>query len=105
MLATCAPGAAVIWPRSRRASDLTPAIRRWLQDRGAAFAEQAFHAPEDVTFSVGVPTPDPDLESLDGRPTTSSSPPSRPVRSAANSDGIHAIKDLFSNTRSTRIGT
>jgi len=48
----CAPGATVIWTRSRRALDLTPAIRRWLQ--AAAFVEQAFHAPDDVLFSVGV---------------------------------------------------
>ena len=48
----CAPGATVIWTRTRREPDLTPRIRRWLQ--AAAFAERAFHAPPDVMFSVGV---------------------------------------------------
>jgi hypothetical protein len=48
----CAPGATVIWTRSRRAPDLTPRIRRWLE--GAAFTELAFHAPPDVLFTVGV---------------------------------------------------
>ncbi|MEO3777182.1 class I SAM-dependent methyltransferase family protein [Micromonospora sp. B11E3] len=48
----CAPGATVIWTRTRRAPDLTPAIRTWLADAG--FAERAFHAPQDVLFSVGV---------------------------------------------------
>jgi hypothetical protein len=48
----CAPDATVIWTRTRREPDLTPRIRRWLQT--AAFAEQAFHAPPDVMYSVGV---------------------------------------------------
>jgi hypothetical protein len=48
----CAAGATVVWTRSRRAPDLTPAIRGWLT--GAGFAEQAFHAPHDALFSVGV---------------------------------------------------
>ncbi|MEV0607261.1 class I SAM-dependent methyltransferase [Polymorphospora rubra] len=48
----CAPDATVIWTRTRRAPDLTPAVRAWLADAG--FVEQAFHAPEDVPFSVGV---------------------------------------------------
>lgn len=48
----CAPQATVIWTRSRRAPDLTPAIRRWLLD--VDLVEEAFHAPEDVLFSVGV---------------------------------------------------
>lgn len=48
----CAPGATVIWTRSRRPPDLTPDIRRWLAASG--FEEQAFHAPQDVQFSVGV---------------------------------------------------
>lgn len=48
----CAPGATVIWTRSRREPDLTPRIRHWLQ--AAAFVELAFHAPPDVMFSVGV---------------------------------------------------
>ncbi|BCJ77285.1 hypothetical protein CS0771_68290 [Catellatospora sp. IY07-71] len=48
----CAPGAAVIWTRTRRAPDLTPAIRTWFAEAG--FAERAFHAPDGVLFSVGV---------------------------------------------------
>lgn len=48
----CAQGATVIWTRTRRAPDLTPAVRRWFAEAG--FAEQAFHAPEEVLFSVGV---------------------------------------------------
>ncbi|MFI0791926.1 SAM-dependent methyltransferase [Micromonospora rubida] len=48
----CAAGATVIWTRTRRAPDLTPALRGWLRDAG--FVERAFHAPEDVLFSVGV---------------------------------------------------
>jgi hypothetical protein len=48
----CAPQATVIWTRSRRAPDLTPAVRRWLE--AAGLVEQAFHAPQDVLFAVGV---------------------------------------------------
>ena len=48
----CAADAAVIWTRTRRTPDLTPAVRRWLADAG--FSEQAFNAPDDVLFSVGV---------------------------------------------------
>ncbi|RAO03697.1 hypothetical protein GAR05_00677 [Micromonospora saelicesensis] len=48
----CAESATVIWTRARRDSDLTSAVRRWLRDAG--FVEQAFHAPDDVRFSVGV---------------------------------------------------
>jgi hypothetical protein len=48
----CAPGATVIWTRTRRAPDLTPAARGWFAD--AAFTELAFHAPPEVLFSVGV---------------------------------------------------
>ncbi|MEU4472926.1 class I SAM-dependent methyltransferase family protein [Micromonospora sp. NPDC023888] len=48
----CAPDATVIWTRTRRDPDLTPAIRRWFA--AAGFAEEAFHAPSDVLFSVGV---------------------------------------------------
>jgi hypothetical protein len=47
-----APGATVIWTRSRRAPDLTPAIRRWFAQSG--FAERHFDAPADALFSVGV---------------------------------------------------
>ncbi|MEH0934442.1 hypothetical protein V6U80_04695 [Micromonospora sp. CPCC 205543] len=48
----CASNATVIWTRTRRHPDLTPAIRGWFADAG--FAEEAFHAPSDVLFSVGV---------------------------------------------------
>ncbi|MFF0256912.1 class I SAM-dependent methyltransferase family protein [Micromonospora zamorensis] len=48
----CASNATVIWTRARRHPDLTPAIRGWFADAG--FAEEAFHAPADVLFSVGV---------------------------------------------------
>lgn len=48
----CASNATVIWTRTRRAPDLTPAVRRWLD--AAGFAEQAFHASDDALFSVGV---------------------------------------------------
>jgi hypothetical protein len=48
----CAADATVVWTRSRRSPDLTCAIRGWLSDAG--FTEQAFHAPDDVLFSVGV---------------------------------------------------
>ena len=48
----CAPGATVIWTRGRRAPDLTPAVRAWFESAG--FVEEAFHAPDDVVFSVGV---------------------------------------------------
>jgi hypothetical protein len=48
----CAAGATLIWTRTRKAPDLTPAVRRWLATAG--FVERAFHAPDDVRFSVGV---------------------------------------------------
>ncbi|MDG4782637.1 SAM-dependent methyltransferase [Micromonospora sp. WMMD961] len=48
----CAAGAMVIWTRTRRAPDLTPAVRGWLSNIG--FVEAAFHAPDDTRFSVGV---------------------------------------------------
>jgi hypothetical protein len=48
----CSVGATVVWTRSRRPADLTPAIRTWLSGHG--FAEVAFEAPDDVLFSVGV---------------------------------------------------
>jgi hypothetical protein len=48
----CAPDATVIWTRTRRPPDLTPAVRAWFA--AAGFAEEAFHAPADVLFSVGV---------------------------------------------------
>jgi hypothetical protein len=49
--ALCRPGATLIWTRSRRAPDLTPALRGWLA--GAGFTELAFTAPPDVLGSVG----------------------------------------------------
>ena len=55
----CAEGATVIWTRARRAPDLTPTVRAWFRDAG--FVEEAFHAPDDVRFSVGV-------HRLDGTP-------------------------------------
>ncbi|MEW2477347.1 SAM-dependent methyltransferase [Micromonospora gifhornensis] len=48
----CAPGATVIWTRTRRPPDLTPVVRRWFA--GVDFTEQAFDAPPDELFSVGV---------------------------------------------------
>jgi hypothetical protein len=48
----CAEGATVIWTRTRHAPDLTPAVRGWFG--GAGFVEEAFDAPDDVRFSVGV---------------------------------------------------
>jgi hypothetical protein len=46
----CAPGATVIWTRSRRPPDLTPAIRRWFT--GAGVTEMVFTAPPDEQYSV-----------------------------------------------------
>ena len=48
----CARGATVIWTRTRRVPDLTPAVRGWFA--GVGFTELAFHAPPEVLFSVGV---------------------------------------------------
>jgi Methyltransferase domain len=48
----CAAGATVVWTRHRNPPDLTPSIREWLADGG--FAEEAFVAPDDVKWSVGV---------------------------------------------------
>jgi hypothetical protein len=47
----CAAGATVIWTKSRRPPDLTPAIRRRFAQAG--FAERAFDAPAGVRFTVG----------------------------------------------------
>jgi hypothetical protein len=41
----------VVWTKSRRPPDLTPAIRSRLA--AAGFAERAFDAPADVRFTVG----------------------------------------------------
>ena len=49
-----APGATVIWTRSRRAPDLTPTIRDWFAETGCG--EVAFNAPAGELFSVGVHT-------------------------------------------------
>lgn len=49
--ALCRPGATLIWTRSRRAPDLTPALRGWLAEAG--FTELSFTAPPDVLGSVG----------------------------------------------------
>ena len=48
----CRYGATVIWTRSRRAPDLTPAIRQYFAAHG--FVETDFVAPDDVLFTVGV---------------------------------------------------
>lgn len=48
----CAPGATIVWTRSRRRPDLTPQLRHWFGLTG--FVEEAFDAPDDVLFSVGV---------------------------------------------------
>ncbi|MEQ4301074.1 methyltransferase domain-containing protein [Plantactinospora sp. B6F1] len=48
----CAPGATVVWTRTRRDPDLTPAVRRWFA--GVGFTELAFDAPPGALFSVGV---------------------------------------------------
>jgi hypothetical protein len=48
----CSHGAHVVWTRHRRAPDLTPSIRSWLQEAG--FREVAFDAPDEFLFSVGV---------------------------------------------------
>jgi len=48
----CARDATVVWTRHRNEPDLTPSIRQWFVEEG--FAEQAFVAPDDVKWSVGV---------------------------------------------------
>jgi hypothetical protein len=47
----CASDAIVIWTRSRRSPDLTPAIRSWFAECG--FDEIAFDSPGAGRFSVG----------------------------------------------------
>jgi hypothetical protein len=42
----------VIWTRSRRPPDLTPAVRGWFAEAG--FRELAFDAPPGMLFTVGV---------------------------------------------------
>ena len=48
----CAAGGTVVWTRHRNVPDLTPSIRAWLSDEG--FSEEAFVAPDDVKWTVGV---------------------------------------------------
>ena len=48
----CAPGAIVIWTRHRRPPDLTPTVRGWFE--AAGFVEEAFEAPDDRVYGVGV---------------------------------------------------
>jgi hypothetical protein len=48
----CASDARLIWTRHRRTPDLTPTIRQWFSDNG--FVEEAFIAPDDAEYSVGV---------------------------------------------------
>jgi hypothetical protein len=48
----CAPGATVIWTRTREEPDLMPAIRSWFV--GTGFVEDSFDAPDGMLISVGV---------------------------------------------------
>lgn len=50
--ALCAPGARVIWTRTRRPPDLTPHVRGWFTDNG--FRELAFEPVPDSAAAVGV---------------------------------------------------
>jgi hypothetical protein len=47
----CAEGATVIWTRHRRPPDVTPKIRRWLEEAG--FEGVAFDSGEPYLFGVG----------------------------------------------------
>lgn len=47
----CAPGAAVIGTRHRKAPDLTPQVRAWF--RSAGFAQEDFGVSEDTFMAVG----------------------------------------------------
>ena len=47
----CRIGSTVIWTRSRRTPDLTPAIRRWFREND--FEEITFYAPDGELFTVG----------------------------------------------------
>ena len=47
----CRNGSTVIWTRSRRTPDLTPAIRRWFRE--SDFEEITFYAPDGELFTVG----------------------------------------------------
>jgi hypothetical protein len=48
----CAPGATVVWTRTREEPDLCPSIRDWFKSAG--FEELSYDAPDDVLWSVGV---------------------------------------------------
>jgi SAM-dependent methyltransferase len=50
--ALCAPGARVIWTRTRRPPDLTPRVREWFVHNG--FRELAFDPVPDSAAAVGV---------------------------------------------------
>lgn len=50
--ALCAPGARVVWTRTRREPDLTPRVRAWFADNG--FREVDFVALPNSQASVGV---------------------------------------------------
>ena len=50
--ALCAPGARVVWTRTRRPPDLTPRVREWFADNG--FREVAFEPVPDSAAAVGV---------------------------------------------------
>lgn len=47
----CRIGSTVIWTRTRRTPDLTPAIRRWFREND--FEEITFYAPDGELFTVG----------------------------------------------------
>ena len=47
-----AAGGTLVWTRHRKAPDLTPLIRQWLEEAG--FSELSFTTPQDVFVSVGV---------------------------------------------------
>jgi hypothetical protein len=48
----CTAGAAVVWTRQRRATDLTPEIRGWFEQAG--FREDAFESPAPDASWVGL---------------------------------------------------
>jgi hypothetical protein len=50
----CAPGATVIWTRSRHAPDLTPAVRKWFAEAGVV--ETAFVTEGPGGWAVGAGT-------------------------------------------------
>ena len=50
----CAPGASVVWTRSRHAPDLTPAVRAWFARAGVT--ETAFVTEGPTGWAVGAGT-------------------------------------------------